>query len=57
MFKHSDGWHLNARMLRLHNDHYETGMANKAESMRDATRYIENVVKSEIAQDRDLVWC
>lgn len=57
MFKHIDGWHLNARMLRLHNDHYEFGIANKSEQTRDAARYIENIVKEEIAQDRGLVWC
>lgn len=57
MFKHSDGWMLNARMLRLYNDHHEAGLVNKAETTRDATRHIERVVREEIAQDRGLVWC
>lgn len=57
MFKHECGWQLNARMLRLHNDYYEAGMANKSENTRNATVYIENYVKSEIAQDSKLVWC
>lgn len=57
MFKHTDGWGLNARMLRLSNDHYEAGMANKSDHTREATAHIENVVRKEIASDRDLVWC
>lgn len=57
MFKHSDGWGLNARMLRLHNDWYEEGLANKAECTRESTLYIERVVKAEISQDDSLVWC
>jgi len=57
MFKHTTGWDLNARMLRLHNDHYETGRVNKSQETREAALHIENVVKTEIAQDRDLVWC
>lgn len=57
MFKHSNGWELNARILRLHNDHYESGLANRAESTRIATLQIEKIVKTEIAQDPDLVWC
>ena len=57
MYKHQIGWELNARMLRLHNDHFETGMANKSEHTRNSTLYVENIVKTSIAQDRTLVWC
>jgi len=57
MFKHQCGWQLNARMLRLHNDHYEAGLTNKSENTRNATLYIENYVKTEIATDQTLVWC
>lgn len=57
MFKHTTGWDLNARILRLFNDHHEAGLQNKAETTRDATRRLENIVRTEIAQDHDLVWC
>lgn len=57
MFKHSNGWELNTRILRLFNDHHEAGLANKAQSTRDATLRLEEIVKSEISQDRHLVWC
>lgn len=57
MFKHFDGWGLNARILRLHNDHYESGLANKSDETRNATLRLEQIVKLEISQDRGLVWC
>lgn len=57
MFKHSDGWGLNARILRLFNDHHEAGMVNKAQSTREATARLAEIVREEIAQDRSLVWC
>lgn len=53
----SVGWELKARMLRLFNDHHESGMANKAESTRDSTIYIADLVRNEIARDSALVWC
>lgn len=58
MFKSpSVGWQLKARMLRLFNDHHEAGMANLSEHTRESTVYIANLVRAEIAQDRELVWC
>lgn len=53
----SVGWELKARMLRLFNDHHEAGMANLAQSTREATVYVADVVRFEISQDSKLVWC
>ena len=47
MFKHSTGWDLNARILRLFlEDHFG-----------DQYVYLFRIVREEIAQDRQLVWC
>jgi hypothetical protein len=53
----SAGWQLKARMLRLFNDHHEWGMANLSQHTRESTAYIAGLVRDEIAQDRELVWC
>lgn len=57
MFKHSDGWTLNARILRLYNDHHESGMASKSQHTRESTIRLKEIVETEIAQDDALVWC
>jgi len=60
MFKSpSIGWQLKARMLRLFNDYYDGpfGMGSQSQHTRESTLYIADVVRTEIAQDRGLVWC
>ena len=47
MFKHSTGWDLNARILRLVTDH--------AAHVCDI--HLFWIVREEIAQDRALIWC
>jgi hypothetical protein len=44
-------------MLRLFNDHHETGMSNLSAETRLATVSIANIIKNEVAQDSALVWC
>lgn len=44
-------------MLRLFNDHHEAGIANLSPDTRLATVSIARIVRDEIFQDRDLVWC
>lgn len=55
MFKHSTGWDLNARMLRLFNDYAEHCKLRAIQSNQDPD-WLPNVVR-EIASDRTLVWC
>jgi hypothetical protein len=57
MYKHSDGWGLNARILRLHLDDYEAGLARDAKAGTNHTEYLERIVRDEISQDDSLVWC
>lgn len=52
MFKHSNGWELNARILRLVTDYPEACATVPA-----GPDYLPRVVREEIAQDRGLVWC
>lgn len=54
MFKHTTGWELNAQMLRVFNEapqHCNLAFPEAPE------RTIAYVVRNEIAQDRQLVWC
>lgn len=46
MFKHSTGWWLNANILQLVTEHPQHCCDN-----------LHKVVREEIAQDRQLVWC
>jgi len=52
MFKHIDGWHLNAQILKL-------CTRDEERSRRDTVNfeYLNRIVREEIAQDRGLVWC
>lgn len=52
MYRHSTGWDINARILRLRTD-FENHPSNNAET----SAYLDRVVKEEIAQDSALVWC
>ena len=56
MFKHSDGWHLNARILRLETDYAEECRTRALASGQNPD-YLPRIVREEIAQDRELVWC
>lgn len=56
MFKHYCGWHLNARILRLVNDHAAQCIRDAANNGQDPD-YLFRIVREEIREDRNLVWC
>lgn len=52
MFKHTDGWFLNTQILKLVTRD-EAHTRNSCEHYV----YLMRIVREEIAQDRNLIWC